>query len=402
MPKREKRYKIRRKRTSLKATNAGPILALSATIAAILGAIILVVFVGLPALLPKLGVDYRPPWQPTPTPRPTARPTPTPHPAVVADPVELQHEVVLSGYSGYNWFGDPYAWNKTLLFTAGHLVGSDVRMDLLFQYDIVTGEAQEVDVPLTNNDYVYPRMNAEWLVYLDAKASDGGGVIRAKKLATGELYEVKQVYADQPVLQLDGSTLAWIERTGSRMDKLFVCDLTTMENTAIRLFSSSAYGQSAVSMKNGQIIFADLDTSSPEAATEESPTSAIYSLTLSDDSISTYVPGTYVHDPMTNGRQWIWRNGSHGPGDDLYMAQNNVAAKLIAEDIVEYGLSEHFAAYSKNEAIYVYFFDIGKSIQITPDIERERTQLLGVSNGVVIWMDVTSRERDVMKYAVIQ
>ena len=69
---------------------------------------------------------------------------------------------------------------------------------------------------------------------------------------------------------------------------------------------------------------------------------------------------------------------------------------------MEYGLSEHFAAYSKNEAIYVYFFDIGKSIQITPDIERERTQLLGVSNGVVIWMDVTSRERDVMKYAVIQ
>ncbi len=401
MPKREKRYKLKRKRTSLKATNAGPILAFSATVAAILGVIGLIVFVGLPALLPKLGIEYNPPWQPTPTPRPTARPTPTPHPAALVDPVDLQHEVVLSGYTGYNWFADPYAWNNTLLFSAGRLVGSDVRMDLLFRYDMTTGEAQEVDVPLQNDSYVYPVMNENWLVYLDGKAK-GGGVIRAQRLDSGDLFEVKQVYADQPVLQLDGDTLAWIERTGTRMDKLFVCDLNTLENTAIRLFSGTAYGQSPVSMHNGQIIFADLDSSATAETSQDQLTSAIYSMTLSDESISTYTPGTYVHAPMTNGKQWIWRSGSHGPGDDLYMTQNNAAAKMIAEDIVEYGLSEHFAAYSKGEAIYAYFFDNGQTVQITPDIERERTQLLGVSNGVVIWMDVTSRERDIMKYAVVK
>lgn len=401
MPKREKRYKIKRKRTSLKATNAGPILAFSATVAAILGVIALIVFVGLPALLPKIGIDYNPPWQPTPTPRPTARPTPTPHPAAVTDPVDLQHEVLLSGYTGYNWYADPYAWNNTLIFTAGHLVGNDVRMDLLFRYDIKTGEAEEIDVPLQNHSFVYPRMNDRWLVYLDAK-ENGGGVIRAKRRDTGDLYEVKQVYAEHPVLQLDGDTLAWIERTGTRMDKLFVCDLNTLENTAIRLFSGTAYGQSAVSMKNGQIIFADLASGTAGGTSDDQPTSSIYSLTLSDQSFTPYTPGTYVHDPLTNGKQWIWRNGNHGPGDDLYMTQNGLAAKVIAEDIADYGISEHFAAYSKNEAIYVYFFDNGQTIQITPDTERERTQLLGVSNGVVIWMDVTSRERDIMKYAVVQ
>ena len=400
MPKREKRYKLKRKRTSLNATNAGPILAFSAAVAAVLGVIALIVFIGLPALLPKLGVDYHPPWQPTPTPRPTARPTPTPHPASVTDPVDLQHEVLLSGYTGYNWFADPHAWNNTLIFTAGRLVDSDVRMDLLFRYDINTGDAQEIDVPLQNHSYVYPMMNDRWLVYLDAK-KNGGGVIRAKRLDTGELYEVKQVYADQPMLQLDGDTLAWIERTGSQMDKLFACDLNTLENTALRLFSNTIYGQSAVSMNNGQIVFADIASETAGSAAEQT-TSAIYSLSLSDESFSPYTPGTYVHDPLTNGKQWIWRNGNHGPGDDLYLSQNGAKAKLIAEDIVDYGISEHFAAYSKNEAIYVYFFDNGQTVQITPDIERERTQLLGVSNGVVIWMDVTSRERDIMKYAVVK
>ncbi|HWR22096.1 MAG TPA: hypothetical protein VN366_01350 [Feifaniaceae bacterium] len=401
MPKREKRYKLKRKRTSLNASNAGPILAFSATVATILGAVALIVFIGLPALLPRLGIDYHPPWQPTPTPRPTARPTPTPHPAALADPVDLQHEVVLSGHAGYNWFADPYAWNDTLIFTAGHLVNSDVRMDLLFRYDIGTGEAQEIEALLQNQSYVYPMMNDRWLVYLDAKEK-GGGTIRAKRMDTGELYEVKQVYADQPVLQLDGDTLAWIERTGTRMDKLFVCDLNTLENTAIRLFSGTAYGQSAVSMKNGQIVFADLASGATAETAEDQATSAIYSLTLSDESFSPYTPGTYVHDPLTNGKQWIWRNGSHGPGDDLYMTQNGTSAKLIAENIADYGISEHFAAYSRNEAIYVYFFDNGQTVQITPDTERERTQLLGVSDGVVIWMDVTSRERDIMKYAVIE
>lgn len=400
MPKREKRYKLKRKRTSLKATNAGPILAFSATVAAILGVVALIVLVGLPALLPKLGIDYHPPWQPTPTPRPTAQPTPTPHPAALTNPVDLQHEVVLSGYAGYNWFADPYAWNNTLIFTAGHLVDNDVRMDLLFRYDINTGEAQEIEATLQNQSYVYPMMNDRWLVYLDAK-KNGGGVIRAKRMDTGELYEVKQVYADQPVLQLDGDTLAWIERTGSRMDKLFVCDLNTLENTAIRLFNNTVYGQSAVSMKNGQIVFADI-TSEAAGTEAEQTISAIYSLTLSDESFSPYMPGTYVHDPLTNGKQWIWRNGNHGPGDDLYLMQNGAAPKLLAEDITDYGISEQFAAYSKNEAIYVYFFDDGTAVQITPDIERERTQLLGVSNGVVIWMDVTSRERDIMKYAVVE
>jgi hypothetical protein len=193
-----------------------------------------------------------------------------------------------------------------------------------------------------------------------------------------------------------------MERTGSRMDKLFACDLTTMENVAVHLFNNTAYGQSAMSMCDGEIIYADADSNVTEAELDEAQVSAIYSVQRSVGKTSVYTPDTYVHDPMTNGRQWIWRNGSHGVGDDLYWTQSAQRPKLLAEDIVEYGLSDTFAAYSKDESIHVFFFDDGSSTVITPPAERERAQLLGVSNGVVIWMDVTSRERDIMKYARVE
>ncbi len=401
MPRRERRSRIKRRRTSLKASNAGPILALSATVLSILGVIALIVFVALPALLPKLGIAYNPPWQPTPTPRPTMRPTPTPHPVTRTDPVELQHEVVLTGYDEYRWFADPYVWGDTLVFTAGRLVNDSVRMDALFKLNMQTNAYEKISAQLTNESFVYPVLNGDWLVYLDSKP-DGGGAIRAIRLSTGEAKVVKQVYAGQPKLYLDGDVLAWTERTGSRMDKLFACDLTTMENVAVHLFNNTAYGQSAISMRNGEIIFADADPSVTEAELDDAQVSAIYSTQRDDGKTSVYTPNTYVHDPMTNGRQWIWRNGNHGVSDDLYWTQNAQKPRLLAEDIVEYGLSDTFAAYSKDESIHVFFFDDGSTAVITPPAERERAQLLGVSNGVVIWMDVTSRERDIMKYARVE
>ena len=60
--------------------------------------------------------------------------------------------------------------------------------------------------------------------------------------------------------------------------------------------------------------------------------------------------------------------------------------------------ASNFVAYGKDEAVWIYVFENGKSYRLTP--ERENTQFLGVSGGYVMWMDVTSRERDIIKYAL--
>ncbi len=393
-------HRPKRKRTSLKASNAGPILALTATVVGVLGLIALIIFVGLPWFLPLVGVNDPLPWQPTPTPAPTIHPTPTPHPASVADPLELQKEVVLDAGDRYVWFAEPYASGDTLVFAAGRTDNGDVVMDALYALDMATGEQEKLSLPLENDAYVYPIVNDRWLVYLDGK-STGGGVIRATERETGKNRTIKTVYVGQPKLMLEGDYLVWMERTGSSTDKLFVCDLNTQESVTVQTFTNSQYGMSMPSIAGDEIIYAGDDPNATQANGANS--SAIYSVSLTSGKTSVYTPNLYVHDPMTNGRQWVWRDGLHGEGDDLYLAQNGMQPKCIAEDIVEYGLSDTFVAYSKNEAIFVYFFDNGTTTQITP-ATGELALLMGVSDDTVIWMDVTSREqnRDIMKYARIR
>lgn len=392
-------YRRKRRRTSLNASNAGPILKLLGVIVAILAAIVLVIFVVLPKVLPAFGIKYEMPWTPTPTPRPTARPTPTPHPISKLNPIDNQTEVILPGSDSYSWFADPYACGDELVFVIGKAVDGNVMMDRMMLMDLLTGEMTEINAKLENDGFASLVMNEKWLAYIDYQAK-GGGMIRAMNRQSRESFEVKDVYVGLPYLSLSGDYLVFTDQTGSRMDKLFACDLNTLETVTVQTFSSSQYGQSQPCAAGGEIIYADEDPNVVD--TSQNSTSAICRLNIATGKLDTYVPGTYVHDPKTNGKQWVWRTGLHGDGDDLYWTQDSRPPKLLAEDIVDYALTETFAAYSQNEGIFVYFFDDGSTYRITPENERERAQLLGAYGDVVTWMDITSRERDIMKYARVQ
>lgn len=389
----------------MSASNAGPILALLMTVLGVAAVVALVVFVGLPQLLPLIGVEYNAPWQPTPTPAPTLRPTATPHPIIGIDPIDAQHEVILpSGqeFTSYRWMADPYAYNNRLLFVAGKLTTTgDIHMDTLFSLDTSANQLLKLDVERKNQDILYPVCNDTWLVYFDSLAN-GGGAIRAMRWDTKETILVKTVYTGQPRLHLDGNIVAWMERTGSFMDKLFLFDLTTKENVAVETFNNTPYGQSDISISKGELVYAFEDTLADAPKDGEKGTSGIYRVKLGGGADSFNLK-TYVHDPKTNGTYWVWRDGLHGEGDNLYISKGGSTPRRIAENIIDYGISDTFVAYSKNgEPIKIYLFENDIEIAVTPDTEREQTQLLGVSNGFVIWMDVTDRDRDVMKYAKVE
>jgi len=390
-----KRYK-KRYLHRLRASNAGPILALSGTILGILAVIALVIYVVLPYTLPLVGVKYRAPLMPTPTPAPTARPTATPIPLSTANLDSVQTEIVLSGYEEYHWFGDPYYYGGKILFTAGKLVDGSVRMNKLISYDIATKQCEEVSYTLSNGHFMFPVFNDQWLVYLDAKA-DGGGYIMACSLSDSgkKPFIVKEVYAGQPEIMLDGDNIAWTERTGTRMDKLFVCDLNTLESTTLEMFSNSYYGQSKPSFHEGALVWASSDSQSNDAI---NITSAINYIKRSDSMIGSYSPGTYVHDPKFNGQYFAWLDGHHNPEASLYVSMGR-ECKKIDSGVTDFDLCGDFIAYGKDEAIWVYSFTDQKTYRLTPD--RERTQFLNASGGVVMWMDVTSREKDIIKYSVI-
>jgi len=390
--KRRKRYK--RRRTRLSATNAGPILALSGVILGILGVIALILFVALPNLLPLVGVQYEAPWAPTPTPTPTPAPTPTPHLASQLDPRDLQQEMLIEGY---NWYADPSISGGEMLVVAGELVEGNVQMNTLLLYDIEAHTSEEVKARLENGNYISPVFNANWIVYLDAH-SEGGGAIRVLDRNSGETRKVKDVYVGMPTLSLSGDLLFWTERTGTRMDKLFGCDLNTLETVTVQMFSNSQYGMSKASAAGGQVIYADEDPSAAQGDGGE--TSAIYCVQVDIGKQSVYAPGTYVHDPKTNGRHWAWLTANHSPETALYYCTGGGNAVQVAEGVVDFGICSEFLAYAKDESIYVYFFDDKTQVCITPT--QERTQFLNVSNDYVIWMDVTSRERDIVKFAEVK
>ena len=104
-----------------------------------------------------------------------------------------------------------------------------------------------------------------------------------------------------------------------------------------------------------------------------------------------------MHDPEYNGTYYAWINANYSSDSGLYIYNGVDAPMLIDSGVVEFGISEDYIAYGKDEAVWVYIFASGQIYRITP--ERESTQFLGTSGGYIMWMDVTSRERDVIRYA---
>ena len=396
MRRRYKPPKQYRKRFSFKTSKWGPFIQVGLIGLGFVLLLILVLYVVLPKLLPLVGVKYRAPFVPTPTPVPTAPPTPTPHPMSNFDFIEQQQEVMFSDYTSYRWFADPYFYKGKLIFAAGRLVGSDVEMQKLIMYDPVTRVGETLKYTPLNDHLLFPKFNDEYLVYFDAKKEGGGNIMVCNiKDGFGSPVLLKEVFTGQAELMLDGKYLAWTERTGSKMDKLFVCDIESRETTVVQMFSNSVYGQSLPSLRDNMLVWADAG----DVLDGEEVNSTVYYISMNQSTVNTYKASTYVHDPEKAGENWAWLDAHHSEETNLYYRRTGNREKKIAEGVVEFGMDEKFLAYTKNETLYVYIYETDETYAVTP--EHEKAQFLGVCDGKVIWMDVTSRERDIMKFAEI-
>ena len=417
MKKRYRRKRYSRRRRSLSASNWGPVVKLLLCVLGGLAALAFLALLTMVVLETVFHVDT--PLPPdgivakvsklftkddilvvTPTPYVSPVPTPTPHPMTSYSPEENEKEVVIPPELQYYWFGDPSFVNGRMFFSAGKIVGDNVRMCGLLEYDTATGSVTELPVKPRNAHIIYPVMNGEWLVYLDAKLK-GGGDICAYRFGRFDVDPIiiKTVYVGQPVIRLDGHYISWIERTDTSRDKLFVCDLETLETAVVAMFTSSSYGTSAPYMRDGMLVWASEGT---ERFEDGRMSSTMKHIDLESSGIREQAVDTYVHDPQFNGLYYVWIDAHYSEKSTLYCAPVSDGEKLepyaIAEGVVNFAIDDRFVAYSIDEVIFVYLFRSGESFRITP--ERELAQLLGAGDGRVIWMDVTTRERDVLKYAL--
>lgn len=317
---------------------------------------------------------------------------PTPHPMASFDAENAEKELVFPSEINYAFLGDPYCYDGRIVCAAGKLTDGKVRLGKLIFYDIASGEVEELKIEPINDHLFSPVFNDKYLVYFDANKSIGGGFIRMVDLSESPLAPVtiKAVYIGQPELKIHENYLTWIERTGSDRDKLFVCDLKTQETVVVQYFDRQSYGTSIPDLSGGKLVWA-----CPGGA---DGSSIVRTADLESGDISEFKAGGYVHDPEYNGRVYAWLDSHHAPGARLVISDGMNPPVTVAENVVEFGLADDFVAYGRDEAVFVYVFSTGESYRINPSWQK--ALFLGVSGGAVMWMDVTSRERDIIKFVI--
>ena len=393
-----KRAKRRRRRRSLSASNWGPIIKLTAVILGFLALLYVILYIAVPKAAEFIGIDYRAPFTPEATPAPTPKPTPTPHPMKTYDFAANSQELVFDGSSNYKWFTDPYFHDGRMIISAGKLAsdGKNVAFSDMFFFNPEDRSAEKLPLSPQNFHFMYPKFNGKWLVYLDAKIDEGGAIMAVDLTASPlKAVKVKDIYSGQPEPFLSDNYLAFTDRTGTTKDKLFVYDLTTMESTVVAMFTNSVYGQSKPFIADSTLIWADSATSSGS-----SDTSVLNYIYINSSTVKSVNTGTFVHDPECNRQYTAWLTEVHSRDTQLY-GMNGFGGEpfLIDSGVVEFGLGSDFVAYSRDEGIYVYMFNGGSIYRLTQDYEQ--AMFLGVSDDHVMWMDVTSRERDIVKFIEI-
>ena len=393
-----KRAKRRRRRRSLSASNWGPIIKLTAVILGFLALLYVILYIAVPKAAEFIGIDYRAPFTPEATPAPMPKPTPTPHPMKTYDFAANSQELVFDGSSNYKWFTDPYFHDGRMIISAGKLAsdGKNVAFSDMFFFNPEDRSAEKLPLSPQNFHFMYPKFNGKWLVYLDAKIDEGGAIMAVDLTASPlKAVKVKDIYSGQPEPFLSDNYVAFTDRTGTTKDKLFVYDLTTMESTVVAMFTNSVYGQSKPFIADSTLIWADSATSSGS-----SDTSVLNYIYINSSMVKSVNTGTFVHDPECNRQYTAWLTEVHSRDTQLY-GMNGFGGEpfLIDSGVVEFGLGSDFVAYSRDEGIYVYMFNGGSIYRLTQDYEQ--AMFLGVSDDHVMWMDVTSRERDIVKFIEI-
>lgn len=394
------KYRMRRikRRKKLSYSRVKPVVITICIIMGIIFAIGATIHFGIPFINDLSKPKETPSPEPTETIASTAIPQPTQIPSIMDDfdALSSSHEIVpqVEDASEYRWFGDPYHYNGTILFTGGKLIDNVSVMCTLFMYSTDDDRTTRVfEHELIGDHFMFAQMNDKYIVFLDAYM-DGGGYItcydRQNKNAEPEI--VKQVYVGQPEIKLWDNYLVWTERTGTRMDKLYVCDLDTMESITLVMFSDSVYGQSLPSIMDGMIVWANAEHVGDIAEA----TSIINYLSLESGSQYSYETGTYVHDPEGNGKYFAWLDTHHDEEAKLYGSRGSDDPVLIAEGVIEFGLYEDYIVYSKDQAIWLYSFEADRHFRLTSS--DTAAQFMGISDGIVFWMDVTQRGNDILMY----
>ncbi len=351
-----------------------------------------------------------------PTPTPIATPTPPPATYAKADMSDLETEVMIP-----HWFiADPYYYNGKIIYTSGdeaatapnainHVIIFDIGSS---SYTIVetpprlVGDSGAADEPAGNNLFG-AKMNETWIVWIESDYNNkGGGRIMAYDRSTNTSFVLREYLYGMPKLFLSGDYCLFNISTGSKSDKIYLYDLANQEVVMLRSYdySKEPFSISTPSICESEIIWVD-------AMAEDTGTTqtTIKSLKIKEDlsfENEPYVFDTYVFDPVTNGEAIAFLNTQRSLSGDLMVSVGGNEPVVVATGVLNFDLGDHFVAYTKDQAIYVYYWADGSTGRLSNS--NSQAILASVTGNVVLWYDITDgiigaaeKNRDVLKMAEV-
>jgi hypothetical protein len=374
-------------------SNLGPILKIGGLAVAVAGLVLLVIFV----IVPLFGGGSKP--TPTPTPTIAASATPAPTPIAKANMSDGVEELSIS----YQSINDPYVYGREVVFSTGTATEMSPELNTIAIYNLDTKAVETVpDIKIKNNSLFEPKMNDKYIVYLDCKTEYGGAVC-AYNRETKENFVLREYMYGKPKVSLSGEYALWMQQTGNGTDKLYLYNLTTRETTVIEELVDSKsvrFSPSAAYMSDDAIIFVEPKDETKVAANSSASTESelrIIPLKEGGDQKSIqFLPGSdvYVYNPMIDGDNVVFMSNTGDDSSNLMLCKKTgetySTPVMIAENVLNYCVGDGFVAYTKDTAVFIYYFADGSTGQLNNDSTKA---LLSSANGKdVVWYDITDIE----------
>lgn len=297
----------------------------------------------------------------------------------------------------------PSYYDGVLFFSAGSgSLDSGAVLKTLYTYDVNTSQLTKISsTNITQGEFYETMINKDWLVWLQTDHHEKNQIYVMNR-ADGKISMLKNCKNGKPKLRLWGNTLIWMEQVDKDKDELMMVDLTTQENISLYSFADIAtYGVSAPCIYDDTIVW-----SSPSAA--GAGISDINILKLNEDTVEAndqlnvqkYTPGTYVHEPVYNGRYYAWIDGNKSPNAKLYLSDGIQPPKVVAEGVTTYSLGDGILVYGHSRQVWVYVLDTGEVCQLTSS--GDLGMLPEAYGRTVVWYDTTAGTgNDVLRYKIL-
>ncbi len=372
-PRRVSRYRL---------SSFGPLIKIGGMAVGVVALVLIIIFV----IIPLFGGEATP----AETETVTETPAPSATPMARANMVDLDKELATANQS----INDPYIFGQEAVFSTGQTGEATPVIDTLAIYNLDSKET--APVPGVTKKYATlfePKMNDKYIVYLDCKEEFGGAVCGFDR-ATGESFVMREYAYGKPKVSLSGEYALWLQQTSKGTDRLILYHLPTRETVEIEVFVNTPFALSSPYMSDNAIVYVQpKQESSLLVGSSNTAEAEICVIPLSqngDNQRMLFLPGVSVTDPKISGDNIVFVD-TYADSNKLYLSTKQgdtySAPTVLAENVVNYDVGDGYVVYTKDEAVFIYYFGDQSSGRLTD--ESKRVLLASACGKNVAWYDIT-------------